>query len=118
MISGLHSALGGLLAFQQKTQAAAHNTANVNTDGFNKTRVTIEEGDNETVTTHIERIEIPGPLIFEQTGNGYEMVEKSNVDLGEELPQMAMNKRFYRANLKTIQTIDDMLGNLLDIKKV
>lgn len=44
------------------------------------------------------------------------MVEKSNVDLGEEMPEMIMNKHTYSANLKTIETVDEMMGQLLNTK--
>ena len=45
-----------------------------------------------------------------------ELIEQSNVDLGQELPEMSLNSRFYEANLKTLQTADEMLGSLLKIK--
>ena len=45
------------------------------------------------------------------------MVEKetSNVDLTEELPQMMVTKHAYNANMKVIQTQDEILGNTLNI---
>ena len=42
--------------------------------------------------------------------------KKSNVELGEELPNMMLSRRFFQANLKTVQIVDEMLGSLLDIK--
>jgi len=45
-----------------------------------------------------------------------EFVEQSNVDLGQELPEMNLNARFYQANLKTMKVADEMLGSLLKIK--
>ena len=44
-------------------------------------------------------------------------VEQSNVDLGQELPSLMLSKRYFQANLKIIQTEDEMLGSLLDIKE-
>jgi len=44
---------------------------------------------------------------------GMELVEQSNVDIAEELPAMSLNAHFYKANLKTIQVVDEMLGTLL-----
>jgi len=116
MINGIGSSLSGLLALQKKNESIANNTANVNTDGFKKTRVTLQEGAEGTVTTNIETVSTPGPMVYEQTTEGQTLVEQSNVDLAEEIPQQLMNKRFYQANLKTIQTQDEMLGSLLDIK--
>jgi flagellar hook protein FlgE len=45
-----------------------------------------------------------------------EVVEKetSNVDLTEEIPDLMMSKRAYQANLKVLETQDEMLGALLD----
>ena len=45
-----------------------------------------------------------------------EKVEKetANVDLTEEIPDLVLTKRAYQANLKTIETQDEMLGSLLD----
>jgi flagellar hook protein FlgE len=42
-------------------------------------------------------------------------VEASNVDLAEEFTDSIATQSGYKANLKTIQTHDEMLGTLLDI---
>jgi flagellar basal-body rod protein FlgC len=44
------------------------------------------------------------------------MIEQSNVDLGEELPEMMLNTHGYTANLKSLQAADQMMQSLLDIK--
>jgi flagellar basal body rod protein FlgG len=116
MLSGIHSALAGLAAFQKKTEATAHNVANVETDGFKKTRVTLHEGDPQGVRTEVRQMNTPGPLVQEPGSEGYLLVEKSNVELSEELPALMLARRMFQANLKTIRTEDEMLGNLLDIK--
>lgn len=117
MISGIYSGLAALQAIQTKTGSIANNVANVNSDAYKKTRVTLQEGaPQQGPTVNIEKIQTPGPLVYEQTNNGRELVEKSNVELTEELPEMMISKRVYQANLKTIQTEDEMLGMLLDIK--
>ena len=118
MISGIYSGLSALNAIQTKTNSIANNTANVNTDGFKKTRVNLNEGipDKAGVTAHVQRIETPGPKVYEQTQKGETLVEKSNVDLTEELPQMMISRRNFQANIKSIQIQDEMLGSLLDIK--
>ncbi len=118
MISGIYSGLSALNAIQTKTNSIANNTANVNTDGFKKTRVTLHEGtlDNSGVTAYVRKVETPGPQVYEQTQSGETLVEKSNVDLTEELPQMMLSRRNFQANIKAIQAADEMLGSLLDIK--
>ena len=117
MITGIRSALSGLLGFQKKMEATAHNTANVATAEYKKTRVQLAEGAAGQVTARSEKIETPGPLVEEQTSQGYERIELSNVELSEEIPNALLSRRFYQANLKSIQTADEMLGSLLDIKE-
>ncbi len=116
MISGIHSALSGLLAIQKKTDSAANNVANVNSDGYKKTRVTLHEQDPQGVRTEVQQINTPGPMVYEQTPEGETLVEKSNVELSEELPNMMLGRRLFQANLKTVQTEAEMLGSLFDIK--
>ncbi len=116
MVSGIHSALSGLLAFQKKVDSIANNTANVYTPGYKKTRVTLANQDPQGVTANVQKIETPGPLALEQTSEGEELIEQSNVELSEELPNLMLSRRFFQANLKVIQTEDEMLGSLLDIK--
>lgn len=118
MISGIDSTLSALQAIGKKTESVANNMANVNTDGFKKTKVTLHEGSQQSVVSHVRKVETPGPMVYEQTANGSELVEKSNVELTEEIPQMMLNQRFYEANIKMVQVQDEMLGSLLDIKKV
>ncbi len=116
MLSGISSGLSALMAIQTRVQSTANNTANVNTDGFKKTRVTLAAVEPQGVTAQVQRVDTPGPMIYEPTGNGDALIEKSNVDLAEELPQMMIDRRAFQANIKTIKTQDEMLGSLLDIK--
>ena len=116
MLSGISLGLSALKAIQTRTQSTANNTANVNTDGFKKTRVTMVEAVPQGVTTNVQRMDTPGPMVYEPTQEGEVLVEKSNVDLTEELPQMLIDRRAFQANIKTIQAQDEMLGSLLDIK--
>jgi flagellar basal-body rod protein FlgC len=116
MISGIHSALSGLTALQKKVEANAHNTANIDTNGYKKTIVTLNEAEPQGVEARAEKINTPGPMVVEQGQDGEELVEKSNVELSEELPSLMLSRRYFQANLKTVQIEDEMLGSLLDIK--
>jgi flagellar basal-body rod protein FlgC len=116
MLSGISSGLSALKAIQTRTQSTANNTANVNTDAFKKTRVTMLEDAPQGVTTNVQRMETPGAMVYETTQNGEVLVEKSNVDLTAEMPQMMIDRRAFQANIKTLQAQDEMLGSLLDIK--
>jgi len=117
MLSGISSSLSALNAIQTKTQVTANNTANVNTDGFKKSRATLVEADAQGgVAIEVQRVETPGSLVYESTEAGEVLVEKSNVDISEELPTMMMDRRALQANVKAVQIQDEMLGSLLDIK--
>ena len=116
MISAVSASLSGLSAQQRKVETTAHNVANVETDGFEKTRLTLEEGPQGGVTSRVETVTTPGPLALELTAEGERLVERSNVDLTEEIPSLVLARRAYEADVKVIQTEDEMVGSLLDIK--
>ena len=116
MISSIYSSISALFGFQTKVASTANNVANIDTDGYKKTRVTLHEGQTQGVSVNIQQVDEPGPMVYEQTNEGQVLVEKSNVDLTEELPNLMLAKRFYQANLKVLKTEDEMLGSLLDIK--
>jgi flagellar hook protein FlgE len=116
MISAYQSALSALKAYGTRIQSNANNVANADTDGFKKTRVILSEAAPQGVKADVEKINTPGPVAFTETGGEEGMVEMSNVDIGRELPEMALNSRMYEANLKTIQTVDEMTASLLKLK--
>jgi flagellar hook protein FlgE len=116
MIPAVNSALSGLQAFGTKMASNANNVANASSEGYKKTRVTLSDQAPQGVKASVETINSPGTTVFEETNNGSELIELSNVDLGEELPESQINARFYQANLKTLQVADEMTKNLLDIK--
>jgi len=116
MISALQSAVSGLYSFGTKIQSNSNNVANANSEGFKRTRVVLKSAEPQGVESQIERIDVPGPTVFEEGADGIVPVELSNVDLARELPEMYLNSRMYEANLKTIEVVDDMIGDLLNIK--
>ena len=116
MISSMQSALSALQAFGTRIQSNANNIANSKTEGFKRTRVTLEEMDPHGVKAQVERVTTPGPRVYENTTNGLELIEQSNVELSSELPDMMLNTHYYKANLKSLQTADELLRSVLDIK--
>lgn len=116
MIAGIQAALSGLQAFATKTENNANNIANMNTDGFKKDRVVLSAQPPQGVKATLEQLNTPGTVVAESTDQGFQMIEQSNVDLSEEIPEMLLNKYGYTANLKTLQTADQMMQSLLDIK--
>jgi len=116
MMAGIQSALSGLQAFAAKIGNNAHNVANMNTEKFKKDSVVLSSQSPQGVRATVQPAEAPGPFTAELSDQGYEMVEQSNVDLGEELPDLMLNAHGYRANLKTLQTVDQMMQSLLDTR--
>jgi len=116
MIPPLQSALSGLYAAGTKLRANADNIANLNTEGFQRTRVLQADIASGGVRSVAEKVTIPGHARYEETNNGHELIEMSNVDLANEMPDMTLNATMFKASLKTIQTTDEMLGSLLQIK--
>jgi len=113
MILALDSALSALDAFGTKMDVTANNIANVDTDGFKKSRAVLQEADHG-VTVNISRVNTPGAPIPAEDGTG-KMNESSNVDVAEEIVNLKTTSNSFQANLKTIQTEGDMLGSLFDI---
>ncbi len=115
MIPAYQSALSALQAFGTKIQSHANNIANANTDGFKKTRVIMSETQPRGVKATVDQVNTPGPTVFQETATGLDPVEFSNVDLGSEIPELNLNSQLYKANLKTIETAEEMTGALLKI---
>ena len=116
MMAGIQSALSGLQAFATKIGNNAHNIANMNTEKFKKDSVILSSQSPQGVRATVLPAEAPGSVVTELSDQGSEMVEQSNVDLGEELPDLILTAHSYRANLETLQTADQMVQSLLDTK--
>jgi flagellar basal-body rod protein FlgC len=115
MISSVKIAVSALQAYNTKLGVSANNIANVNTEEFKKSSATLKEGANGGVEVNVRRIDTPGHRYQELEGGKVVEKETSNVDMGEELPEMMITERGYQANLKTLQTYDEMVGTLLNI---
>ncbi|MDX2454646.1 flagellar basal body rod C-terminal domain-containing protein [Desulfosarcina sp.] len=114
MMSPLHSSLSAISAFSVKMNVTANNIANVNSDGFKKSRTTLKERPLGGVEPDVSIDNTPGPTnpVFENGVTG--QIEASNVDLAEEITDSISTQAGCKANLKTIQVYDEMLGSLLD----
>ena len=114
MITPVQSSLSALNAFRKSLDVTANNIANVKTDGFKKSRVTFSEEANGGVAAQVQQINSPG--IPREVYEGDELVEfeSSNVDLDDALTEMIPTGSAYAANLKTVQTTENMLGALMD----
>ena len=114
MVDALYSTQSALRALGKKLEVTANNVANMDTEGFKRSRAFLQESSPSGVMVSINRIDSPGsPLPTEQGGN--EKRESSNVDVGEEIINLITTKHAYTANLKTIKAEEETLGTLLDV---
>ena len=114
MLGPIYPAISALTGFGQKLGVTANNLANVNTDGFKKSRAVFEEASPGGVIVTINKVNSPGsPLPPDRdTGN---VAESSNVTLEEEMVSLITTQHGYTANAKMVQAEEDMLGTVLDI---
>lgn len=117
MIPAIHAALSGVFGFSKYIEVTAHNLANLNTDGFKKSRIELVALESGGVLPVVRKDKSPGPMVLNSRGYGPAQLELSNVDLAEEALNQIIGQRGFEANLKSISTADDMLGRILDIKK-
>ena len=117
MIPATQAALSAVQAYSLKTQATANNVANLNTDGFKGDLVTLSSQLPQGVTTNVSKDTSAGALLPEMTSTGEEeMVEQSNVDLAKEMVDLITEKHGFSANIKTLQTADEMSKTVIDLK--
>lgn len=99
--------LSGMRAAQRSLDASAHNIANVQTPAFQRQTVepTAVTGSGGVTTTLRQ-----APQAQAQQGGG------DFSHLAEDVVNQRVSLYSFEANLKTVQTQDDMLGSLLDTK--
>jgi len=117
MTFSIQSTLSAVKAFGEKMGVTANNIANVETEGFKKSRATLVEGPRENVAVEITQSDTPGPIVVDVTDGQFTEREMSNVDLAEEIPETIIAQRSYEANLATLRTQDEMLKSIIDIIK-
>lgn len=141
MFSAVHSALSGMHAATRRVEASASNIANArNSIASEDARVAPvrrpppAENDRdravyEPVRVHEESVEgggvraeyvpyepphievyAPDDRLADENG----MIARPNVDHAREFVSMVQAENAYKANIRTIQTEDEMLGALLD----
>ena len=127
-ISALYPPLTAFSAYGAGTQNTAHNLANVLTNNFKAGRVTYSElPENSGVRANgPQKLDVQGPLVPYGPGlpplegqnpavpEGF--AEGSTTDVGTEMVNLIVNSRTYQANAKTVQTADDMLGTVINLK--
>jgi flagellar hook protein FlgE len=118
MVQGIAASMNAIQAVAERFNRTGRNIANLNTDGYKAERVVFGEGPEPpgTVQANVSVDLSPGPVRAEQTEDGLEMVEMSNVDLAKEMVNMMIDKHSIEASLAALKTADEILGAIIDIK--
>jgi flagellar hook protein FlgE len=115
MVSPINSNISALAAFGKKMAVSSNNIANLESEGFKKSRAVLLEGEQGGVIVDIERLDTPGDVRVEYREDGVTERELSNVDLAQEITDTLSTQRGYEANLKAVKVQDELIGTILDI---
>jgi flagellar basal-body rod protein FlgC len=123
MQTALSSAVSALGAFGVGLDVVAHNVANLNTPFFKAGRIEFETGPHGhgTQVGAVHRdVSLANPYPYEQvdvmTDAGIIQRQDSNVRVEREFVDMISFENGYAANSKVVQSYEQMLGSLLDMK--
>jgi len=113
MIQGISSALSALQVLGEKINTTANNVANANTPGYkNSSAYAIPSSSDTGNAGGAALSEISGnPLISAEPP-----AEESNVDIVEELTNLKLYQRSFEANLKVLETENEMKGDVINLK--
>ncbi|MBN2705833.1 MAG: hypothetical protein JXR89_05260 [Deltaproteobacteria bacterium] len=115
MVSRLDASLNALHNHLQRLQTSAANIANLNTDGYQSRRLTINEGPAGTTTTTLSADTSPGPVRLEPNRDGTVVeTQMANVDLAGEYVKIMTSTQAVKANLKAAATVSELLGEVID----
>ncbi len=114
MSEAFNTALSALGALFRKLDVTANNIANSQTNNFKKSQVEMEDVYPSGVKVSISQVNTPGDIL-PPNEKGVSQ-ESSNVNLAEELVNLIVTQHDFSANIKTIQTKDEMEKQLIDIK--
>ena len=107
--------VSALQAFSKQMQVSANNVANTLSDEFKADRAYNVEGENGQVQTAITETQASAPMVEDPIKNDGSLKELSNTDIAEEMVVQTQAQNGFEANVKTIQTYDETIGQLIDI---
>lgn len=114
MVSSLYSGASALQSYQTATDVTANNVANINTGGYTAKSTTLAE--TRPAGVKVAAIAKSASSINDSQPHVQVARNQSNVDLAKEKTDEITSFRAYQANAKTVQTTDDMLGTVINMK--
>ncbi len=112
MSSSFSSSISGIRAATDMLSVSAHNTANINTDGYKKQRVNLREDRERGVIAEVTESTGAGSLYTNTEGN---TVETSNVNYIDEVVTQINAKHFLSANAAAIKYTAEAQKSIIDI---
>lgn len=113
MVTSINNSAQALNAYGTAFNVTANNVANVQSEEFKRTDAVFNEGDNGAgVKVTLSQDSSSGPLVTKNDGTA---VELSNTELAREFTDMIIQQTGYEANVKTVQTDDEMKGTVIDM---
>jgi flagellar basal-body rod protein FlgC len=131
MLNGISSALSGLAAASRRLEASANNIANINSDGsipasdaaerrdaYQPVRVEQSSAPDGGTTTSDRFVRPPYIPVLDTSSafaNSDGLVAAPNVDVTSEYTEQISTLQSFEANLKSIQSISDLVKKLYDL---
>ena len=115
MICGPHAALSAINGFSKTMAVAANNIANASTNGFKKSKVVLEEGQNGEVETYVQEVDVTDIPVLNEETSADQRKDTPNVDIAKEMVHMMNAQSGYEANLRSLQAQEELQGSILDI---
>ncbi len=112
MSSSFSSSISGVRAATDMLSVSAHNTANINTDGFKKQRVNLREDLGSGVIADVTESTEADSLYTNTEGN---TVETSNVNYIDEVMTQINAKHLLSANAAAIKYTAEAQKSIIDI---
>ena len=104
-------ARSGMNAAAEKLAVAAHNTANINTDGFKAQHVVVDEVSSGGVTTNTIPLQKEAPVLLRDG----QMVEGSNADIVTDTLSRIEAIHAYKANAVALRTYMEAETSMINI---
>ena len=112
MVSSINNSAQALRAFGTATAVTANNVANVQSDNFKSSKAVMNEGSDGGVKVSLSMNSAAGNLVTQSNGTTKEL---SNTDLATEFTSMINYQSAYGANIKSVQTDNEMKGTIINM---
>jgi flagellar basal-body rod protein FlgC len=118
MEAALHNAVSGLRAAGKRLEVSASNTVNTQSENYTPGRVVqsaLASGGTRAEAVAVNPPTVPLYSPQSPTADAEGIVQRPNVSLAMESVEQMLARRAFEANLRTVETADQMTKAVLDI---